>query len=93
MAINIQIVSVKVLENPNWLEFRFYEDSWSKSDIFKIQYNGIDISGSHYFTDPQEEALTGELQKAYGYAPFDEMQVKKIFKEHTGNSSYHVIRI
>lgn len=78
MTLAIDLISVELGKTENHLLFRGYVPSLDNNRKYEFDYIGTEVVSTSGLTDLQLKRLKKELEKDYGYAPFDEAEAKKI---------------
>lgn len=76
MAVNME--SVELGSTENHLLFQGYVPSLNNFYKYRFDYTGTDLTSTSGMTDKQLKRLGEELNRDYGYAPFDEKEAQSI---------------
>lgn len=74
----ISIQDVELGKNGCWLKFHAYVGRYDVNKKYEIDYCGTGISSDIPLTDEQKEMFRSQLNKDFGYAPFDIVKAKRI---------------
>ncbi len=76
MAVNME--SVELGSTDNHLVFQGYVPSLNNFYRYRFDFIGTDLTSTSGMTDKQLKRLKEELNRDYGYAPYDEREAQRI---------------
>lgn len=85
--ISFDILSVEEGKNDNWLHFTALIDNLDKNTKYSFDYCGTEVLHSISVTDIVTDRLKEQLNKDFGYPPFNIIKCK----ETLGNGKHYLI--
>ncbi len=77
MKMSINFNDVEYGKNENHLKFKAHIPRYDVNREFEFDYIGTETTSNSSMSDERLERLTEELQKTFGYAPFNLEDVQK----------------